>query len=160
MCLLTFLGLEKKKKNNSNLLSEKMILSALARWRKRFKDNTREIERKKHFDFKGFGFVYLLVWIFKSVPWWVLTQTSKVAWLRRKPCVQKTLKVSDFGLQSNHWLPNAYMLEHFYGEAPVLSFQRWAWAQHSCFDAFLCYLCAKKKHKRFSWNAVSLAANQ
>lgn len=65
--------------------------------------------------------------------WRVLTQTSKVARLRRKPCVEKTLKVSDFGLSPNSRMH--YRL-FFYGEAPVLSFQRWARAQHSAFDAF------------------------
>lgn len=124
--------------------------------------------KEKHFDFKGvfFVFVYLPVWAFKSVPWWVLTLTSKVAWLRRKPCVQKTLKVSHFGPESNRWLQNALHVEAFYflffflyREKPVLSFQWWAKAQHSCFDAFLCYICAKKT-KSFSWKAVPLAANQ
>lgn len=121
-----------------------MILSALVHRRKRFKDKHKRDWKKNTLTSKVFGLFTSLCGFFRSVPWWVLTQTSKVAWLRRRPCAQKTLKVSDFGLQSNHWLQNAYMLERFYGEAPVLSFQRWARAQHSCFDAFLCYLCAKK----------------
>lgn len=41
------------------------------------------------------------------------TQTSKVAWVRKEPYVQKTLKVSEFGLKSNHWLQNANMLDSF-----------------------------------------------
>lgn len=151
-----------------------MILSALVQRRKKDSKTTQERLRDEHFDFKGFWFVYLLVWIFKSVPWWVSTQTSKVAWVGRKPCVQKDIKGFRFWAQVQPLTAECIHVGAFLWGlarvgwgwwAPVLSFQRWAPAQHFCFDAFLCYLCAKRrkkqKHKSFSsWNAVSLAANQ
>lgn len=137
-----------------------MILSALVHWRKRFKDNTREIERKT---------LWLQRFLVCLPPCMDFQKRAMVSFdtdfksglTEEETLCAKDIKGFRFGLQSNHWLQNAYMMEHFYGEAPVLSFQRWARTQHPCFDAFLCYLCAKKNNIKVShemqcpWRLIS-----
>ena len=136
---------------------------------------TRERLKEKHFDFKASRFVYLLVWIFKSVPRWVLTQTSKVTRRRRKPCVQKkTLKV--FGSFFGGSGPTVDCRVHtcwiiFTGRHLSFSFQAMG-TDPALFSAlmhsFAIFVQKKKRerkkkektHQRFSWDAVPLAANQ
>lgn len=134
-----------------------MILSASVHWREGFRDNTGEIERKTLW-LQRLSVCLPPCMDFQKRAMVSFDTNFKSDSVRKKPCVQKTLKVSGFGVRSNHWLPNAYMLEHFYGEGgtcPFIPAMGTNPALFALMHSFAIFMLKEKKNKKhFTRDAV------